>query len=431
MFLHSDGAPKKKTKLQNKFTVFVLHNEMTAAFEFSDRKVPTTREEFWQETGVDDRIRIDRQAHVSVRMEEGWSTLDRSPKSTARYKVDPKDGVIFQLSPYRTLTSSPSDSTEQRRNIKKTKAEFKSLIGQFFQENPFANCIPATYEDIAIQKLRRFLQLPSNTTDSEVLALVLAMPGSGKTRTVVEAVQGARKYHRIKMANRVFHDAGSIQKFVETSVSEASGEEKICDGKNGVVVVHFDEIQALMVTPESCKESLVATLSKAIDSAVNHFYPPRSWLKFVLTGTNVFTRTTIKIGTDVKALPIALDGSFSLEFVSNLANEHEFSHLLVGTDYLERCRHNRRFTQQFFASLWDGIKTANSNVESAYRDAFALMKEQMSNQFENGVRASQVACSVFAKIIAIPEDEVNSGVVFLRNCSELEKSYIAGGGLNV
>jgi len=59
------------------------------------------------------------------------------------------------------------------------------------------------------------------------------------------------------------------------------------------------------------------------------------------------------------------------------------------------------------------------------------MKEQMSNQFRGGAPVSQVACSVFTKILAVPQDEVDSGVVLLRNCSKDEKAYIAGGGLNV
>ena len=413
----------------NNFTVFVLncYNEVTTVCRFSNKEIPSTLQQFWLATGVDERISNYGKARVRVSMEEGWSKLDANPKSTVKYIFDSRNGAMFQLSPFHTPTSSPLDGAD-KEGVEKVETQFRGVVEELFKPNPFANGIPSVYEDTTLQKLRAFFQRQPdehNTTDSDVLALILAMPGSGKTRTVVEAARG-KKYHRFRMSNRTFENADSLQEFLQKTVLSTIPN----DGEE-VVVVHFDEIQALMVTPEGCEESLVATLSKAIDSMVNGQHPPRSWLKFVLTGTNIFTRTSIKIGADVKALPIALDGSFSIEFVSELANVHGINNLLVGTNYLERCRHNRRFTERFFSFVWDGSKTDGFNIEGAYRDAFELMKEQMSNQFRGGVPVSQVACSVFAKILAVPQDEVDSGVVFLRNCSKDEKAYIAGGGLNV
>jgi len=417
------------------FTVIVLNRcgEVTAVCRFSDKEIPSTIHEFWLATGVDDRKSNYGEARVTVNMKEGWSKLDANPKLTAQYKFHPEDGVMFQLSPFHTPTSSPSDGAVKGDGVEKLEAQFRSVVEELFKPNPFASGIPAIYKDSALRELHAFLQRrpdEEDTTDSDVLALILAMPGSGKTRTVVEASKG-KKYRRFKMSNLTFEGAHSVQEFLQKSVSEICGASTIPNDSEEVLVVHFDEIQALMVTPDGCEESLVATLSKAIDRMVNGPYPPRSWLKFVLTGTNIFTRTTIEIGTDVKALPIALDGSFSFEFISELAKDHGINDLLDGTNYLERCRHNRRFTERFFRGVWDGSQTESFDVEGAYRVAFELMKEQMSNQFRGGAPVSQVACSVFTKILAVPQDEVDSGVVLLRNCSKDEKAYIAGGRLNV
>jgi len=169
------------------------------------------------------------------------------------------------------------------------------------------------------------------------------------------------------------------------------------------VVVHFDEIQNLMVTPKGWEKSLVSILAEAIDDMVNSD-PPRSWIKFVLTGTNIFIRTRIKIGIDVKYFPIALDGVFPMEFVSGLARDHGIYHLFAGTNYLERSRHNRRFTELFFFGVWARacISPDACDVEKAYAEAFGNMKEQICNQITSKVPVSQVACSFFEKILAIP-----------------------------
>lgn len=73
----------------------------------------------------------------------------------------------------------------------------------------------------------------------------------------------------------------------------------------------------------------------------------------------------------------------------------------------------------------------NVGVEEAYSQAFSRMKEQMSNQYEDETTVSQVACSVFSKIIKTPGGQINNGVISLGECSDLEREYIAGGGLNV
>jgi hypothetical protein len=186
--------------------------------------------------------------------------------------------------------------------------------------------------------LKAFLQPPSDedTADADVAALILAMPGSGKTRTVIEAAKG-KTYKRFRMSNHKFEDALSVEVFLSNSVAAACGEDAVPVTRNDVVVVHFDEIQSLMVAPnESTTKLLVAMLADAIDALVNDAENPRLWLKFVMTGTNVFTRKAIKHGSEMKALPIPLDGSFSLAFVTKLVTDWKLQHLFCGNNYLER-----------------------------------------------------------------------------------------------
>jgi hypothetical protein len=246
--------------------------------------------------------------------------------------------------------------------------------------------------------------------DSNVLALILAMPGSGKTRTMFEAAKGA-SYHRIIMSNEDLEEINDKKRSYlarKVAVFCKCGENEIPLDHIGIVVVHFDEIQSLMVSYKDDEESVVATLSKACDKMINpQGKSPRTWLKFVMTGTNVFTRTTIKIGTAVKDVSISLDGAFSLKFVTKLAEDHGLLNFFDGTNYLERCRHNRRFTEKFLCNVWNGSKKDGFDVADAYEKAFLAMKEQMSNQIQLfAPTVSQVACTVFAKLLAVKPDEI-------------------------
>lgn len=267
--------------------------------------MPTTIDSFWKSVLVNDDININinkNSAHVSVRLRDRWSKLDRKPYSAHDYLFHEDNGVAFQIAPSTTSYSSPSDDNPKQEMAK---VQFNDLIAKLFPANPFAVAIPTIYRDRAIQNLHTFLQdnlaMHTNVADSDVLALVLAMPGSGKTRSVVEAARGHR-YHRFKMSNHAFLGVDSIHKFLRDIVLKACGAEKVIPMKHKkVVVIHFDDIQGLMKTPPDGVESLVKTLSKEIDEVVNQKGQPapRSWLKFVLTGTNIFTRSAIKIGTVV------------------------------------------------------------------------------------------------------------------------------------
>ena len=59
------------------------------------------------------------------------------------------------------------------------------------------------------------------------------------------------------------------------------------------------------------------------------------------------------------------------------------------------------------------------------------MKEQMSNHIAAGTTVSQVACSVFAKILTMEKPKTANPTIYLQDCSADEAKYIEGGGLNV
>ena len=420
------------------FAVFVLdrHGNVTNVCRFGAKEVPATLEDFWRSTGIDGRIVQGKNFRVTVNTKAGWEKLGAYARPMYAYKTDPNDGVQFQLSPYSTPSSSPDTEALKGRGGEKIGVNFESVVANLLPDNPFAGRIPSIYEDNTITSLRAFFRQRSaeqEGADIPVLALILAMPGSGKTRSVVEATRMEKtRCKRLRMSQYEFHSADSLKKFLSAKVVQACGVKSMPSVFNEVVVVHLDEIQSLMSAPEGSQELLVTTLSTEIDCLINAD-PPRWWLKFVLTGTNVFTRSTIKIKTEVKIDPITLDGSFSIDFVQQLADDHGLSGSFAGTNYLERCRHNRRFTELFLKEVWKGIyesKGAGFDVADAYDDAFLIMKEQMSNQIEHFAPVSRVACSVFAKILAVPRGKVDR---FLRlsNCSHDENAYIAGGGFNV
>jgi hypothetical protein len=91
---------------------------------------------------------------------------------------------------------------------------------------------------------------------------------------------------------------------------------------------------------------------------------------------------------------------------------------LFDNDYLERCRHNQRFTELF--SVLSGTEHAYQfEVASPYEEAFITMQEQMSNDIGEGqsTPVSQVACAVFAKILSVEPNSIHNGVVLPRDCS--------------
>jgi len=150
------------------------------------------------------------------------------------------DDIIIRYNP--VLNCTPGSNSVQHavnRNLEKAEAPFSSVVEELFKGNPFTDGIPEVYTDITLEALRGFLHRRNqpNRADSSVFALILAMPGSGKTRTVVEAARETN-YHRLRMTNKTvakFGNAQALEDFLETKVSE------ICGG--GPIPKHRDEVR--------------------------------------------------------------------------------------------------------------------------------------------------------------------------------------------
>ena len=444
----------QQRQLHSRFTVFVRnrHTSVINVVKFQEKPLPSTLEEFWNITGVDGTIDS---ARVVVKMPTGWEKLSGEPKDANRYVADDPDlGVMFQLSPSNTPNSSPT--REEYREITPVQGEsaFRECVQGLFNENPFTDAVPSLYKDEAIAMLEDFFRQSSDCLDPKVVALILAMPGSGKTRTVQEAARSLDLgYHKFRMSTIKFVTAEDVRQYVERKIKEICG----VAGNNSIpidgmkkIVIHFDEIQTMMKEPKNGEENcLVTSLAIACDGLVHDQEGRhRSWLKFVITGTNIFTDEMINIGSEVKTDFIPMDGSFSLNFVTQVANEHDLISSFGKRDdgYLERCRHNRRFTERFFFQLWrrsrNGPDRTGSVVEDAYEAALDEMCRQISGNMKTensrtgnvrttSVPISKVACAVFAKILLVDPKVIVDGVTTLTGCSKIEKAYIGGGGLNV
>lgn len=418
--------------------------------KFQETSLPSTLEEFWTSTGLDGTIES---ARVVVKMPTGWEKLSGELKDANRYVADDPDlGVMFQLSPSNTPNSSPT--REEYRDIPPVQGEstFQECVQSLFNKNPFADTVPRLFKDDAIARLEEFFKQSSACLDPKVVALILAMPGSGKTRTVQEAARSLDlDYHKFRMSTKEFDTAENVRQYVERSVKGICGVTSNNIPIDGMkkTVIHFDEIQTMMEKPKDGEEnSLVTALAVACDGLVHDQHGRhRSWLKFVMTGTNIFTDNMINIRSKVKTDFIPMDGSFSQDFVTQVANEHDLMSFFCGKNdgYLERCRHNRRFTERFLFQLWrksqNGPRTSDSVVEDAYEAALDEMIRQVSGSMTTettrtgNVRAtnvpiSKVACTVFAKILLVDPNVIVDGVTTLTGCSKIEKAYIGGGGLN-
>lgn len=426
------------------FTVFILNRNgsVTDMIYFSGQALPESIDTFWKIAGSlpPGRVNVE-QAHVSVKMTKGWEKLGPQARDTRDYVVDEEYGVMFQLSPSKTPNSSPSKADCDALEKQRGGTQFLECLTRILSLNPFRAALPEVHEDEAIKALRNFLRPSKDAIDAPVFALILAMPGSGKTRTVVEAAKMEKlRRIRLKMSNAKGALLTDVRLYLARAVSKACNcaENAIPLEHDETIVIHFDEIQHLMAKPASDVEAPVTTLSKACDEMVNPSGgDPRNWLKFVMTGTNIFTRTEIKLGSSVKTIFIPLDGAFPLNFVERLARSYDLEQFVGKGDFFERCRHNRRFTEHFLCALWDGAQgeePVDSVSRLAYLTAFSSFRDQVSKNITEGnnIKVPKVACTVFAKILRlVPEKDVAEGLVELSITDDEEKAYIGGGGLNV
>jgi hypothetical protein len=167
--------------LRGLFTVFVRnHNtSVTNVIKFYDKIFPSTVDEFWRATGLERTVGS---ACVTVKMQNGWEKLSGNPKDTNTYVGGDEAGfgILFQLSPHHTPTSSPIKDDYIGIEAEE-ESDFPECIQNLFGENPFNAAIPELYEDEAIRGLGVFFQqgrTKSLVSEVKTLAMMFAMPPS-------------------------------------------------------------------------------------------------------------------------------------------------------------------------------------------------------------------------------------------------------------
>ena len=134
-------------------------------------------------------------AHITYRStDNSWSSLTHYPlQSGVSYFLDENKTATFQVS----LTQTPKSSPETNQAAEYGKEEFASSINTLASKNPFCDMIPDVYPDSTLNHLTEFIEGNFGAEDPKVIALLLAMPGSGKTRTVLEASKEAKNRGRV------------------------------------------------------------------------------------------------------------------------------------------------------------------------------------------------------------------------------------------
>jgi hypothetical protein len=207
--------------------------------------------------------------------------------------------------------------------------------------------IPVLYEDEAFQSVLSTIGGVSEIDN--VTAILFAVPGAGKSKTVLEAAKRcSAPYHRIKfVSNNTFvlalHEqcnpatipeeyAVAMKLFLNTCTVYINAMMVKMDSvrrrsDDATVVLHFDEMQLLMGTNivssrDPVSSDLFDYAMPAFCDAINAGLTDRNWLKVVLSGTNFFAPLVLNVGSDLKVVPIQLLGRFPEEFVNNLLNAY-------------------------------------------------------------------------------------------------------------
>lgn len=203
--------------------------------------------------------------------------------------------------------------------------------------------LPELFEDTALATMTEALR--ARRADPH-LVLMLAIPGSGKTRTVAESTHAlSYRCARVHIILGASSDSDPIEKCIKEAAAEGkllsyaewklrfgSVFEKIfkehLDGLgagSGERVLHVDDVQTLMRgTVVSRKKTWDPATGDPHDivlaaacGVLHRLMYNDSRLRCVVTGTNFFAPLALNTGADAKVLFVAIDGTFPPEWVLN------------------------------------------------------------------------------------------------------------------
>jgi len=337
----------------------------------------------------------------------------RTHVSTPANFIDAKreaGGVIWVC-----VGGSPSTSPQKR----KPRSPF--LVEEYASVE-FAD-LPELYEDSAFKSLKTALTLRAQ--DPQLL-LMMAIPGSGKSRTVMSACASAK----IRQVRIKFLDGGTLGAIhscirgVSDSLSYQAWKDKLSkvikgllDEKLGSIVgpcvVHIDDAQTLMGTSVVSREQwdadkakgdpwdlVMPTVCSVLNSHLNEFHDRRC----VVSGTNFFARLVVSAGSEAKTDPIVIDGTFPPEWVmSNLVNKYFRMPNDLKDDMLEHMTFlcgNRRAVQHFLVLLKHAVVDMREGDQFAALDLRKVRNEAFSKWSVPIVRALKSPSSVAVQAVA-------------------------------
>lgn len=373
---------------------------------------------------------------VTVKVEGGgWQRLGGKPLSRTDYEVS-AGAYHFQIQRFSTPNGSPSGDAKVSVS---NKEQLASSVREIFSLNPFHERIPVIHEDETINNLVGFFNATgSDNEDVSNIATLLAMPGSGKTRSIKEAAAKAGAVHkrvRIDASWSDYDDGTDVVQIVRGHLMRAIGIGSLPGIWSQQVVVHFDEVQVFLSFENGPKK--LQTLAEVCNSIIYSGDTALTWLKFVFTGTNINAHSPIRLGSSLKAEPISITGSFPFDFVIRLFTDYIDAPTEEHVALLERCRHNRRVTERFLRHAWDHRK-GSQELSAYYELARNHVAASISSQLDSKEKVtSPLACRVLRLVLqAISEGRTTSiGQVKLLTLRVDESSqdldYVRGGGLNV
>ncbi|CAB9499545.1 expressed unknown protein [Seminavis robusta] len=436
------------TKGNLKITILSDHGTVTSTHLLVEKTIPRTLEEFWAiipgAKGVDETALEHGRASV-LKKTEKWEKLTAGILDESCLKKD--DGIYqYQVQRFRTPDNSPTQPQWMNPSIlSKSNSSLEKRIQWLFSDNPFqGDAIPDVHVDTTMLNIRDWLNNETEKyADAHAIGTLFAMPGSGKTKSVLEAAKRANtKHKRIRICDVEYDELKRCDKFVNSRVKKIQNDISTSntDDSNKTISIHFDEVQTLL--DEEDGEKVLKKLASVCAALGNQ----NKRLKFFFTGTNINASKPIDLGSELKAVPFYLDGSFPKDFVRSLYKDHIEE--IVNEEmegFLERCHHNRRFTAFFLKNLWDEKHNRNDQKKSVsdhYEAALESAQQPIASRMAN--HACPAACRIFRILLQAINDEkrplsatggqgTSSVIAITVDTSTFASDlhYVLGGGLNV
>jgi hypothetical protein len=212
------------------------------------------------------------------------------------------------------------------------------------------------------------------------VALLFAIPGSGKSRTVEQAAK-KHDYRRFKfrddhterflsLIEQEKHDYDGWKRIFSELAKEILTPllEPAKDG--GLVVLHIDDAQTLMSDKVVTRNDWDAQTGNPWDlvmpsvcSRLSSLADHHDKFRVVISGTNFFGPLMFNGGSQMKAREVTIDGMFSTDFVNALIDKY----FKFDRDVREKVRHdvefiraNRRATEHYLRLLYQCVSDKRS-----------------------------------------------------------------------